>query len=86
MDAAFVTIRQSADQAERVAATEQVNRLFGQNVWNFWTTWTLWGVIASPRVQNITDLTYPEGGEMMPVIAGKHHLTQMWCTDGDCQG
>ncbi len=86
MDAAYTIIRQSADQAERVAATEEVNRLFGKNVWNFWTTWTLWGIVASPRVQNITDLTYPEGDVMFPVIAGKHHLTQIWCTDGDCQG
>ena len=86
MDAAYTTIRQSADQAERVAATEEVNRLFGKNVWNFWTTWTLWGIVANPRVQNLTDLTYPEGDVMFPVIAGKHHLTQIWCTDGDCQG
>ncbi len=86
MDAAYTTIRQSGDQAERVAATEEVNRLFGANVWNFWTTWTLWGVIANQRVQSITNLTYPEGGGMFPVIAGKHHLAQIWCTDGDCQG
>ena len=86
MDAAYTTIRQSGDQAERVAATEEVNRLFGENVWNFWTTWTLWGIVASPRVQNITDLEIPSGGTTKPVIAGKHHLTQMWCIDGDCQG
>lgn len=86
MDAAYTTIRQSADPAERQAATEEVNRLFGQNVWNFWTTWTLWGIVASPRVQNITDLTFPEGEVVFPVIAGKHHLGQIWCTDGDCQG
>jgi len=86
MDAAYNTIRQASTQDERVAAAEEVNRLFGKNVWNFWTVWTLWGVIANPRVQSITGLTYPEGGMTMPVIAGKHHLTQVWCTDGDCQG
>jgi len=86
MDAAFQEIRQSSSQEARVAAAEEVNRLFGENVWNFWNTWTLWGIVANPRVQNLTNLTYPEGGTMKPVIAGKHHLTQIWCTDGDCQG
>jgi len=86
MDAAMAIVRQSQDPDERRAAAEDVNRAFGKNVWNFWTTWTLWGVIANPRVQNITGFEYPEGGNSMPVIAGKHHLTQIWCSDGDCQG
>lgn len=86
MDEAFNTIRQNPDPAARQEAAEEVNRLFGENVWNFWTVWTLWGVIANPRVQNITNLEYPEGGQVFPVIAGKHHLTQIWCSDGDCQG
>jgi len=87
MDAAFTTIRQSGDPAERQAATEEVNRLFGKNVWNIWTTWTLWGIMANPRVQNLTALPIFEGtGTAKPVIAGKHHLTQVWCLDGDCQG
>ncbi|MDH3679612.1 MAG: ABC transporter substrate-binding protein [Acidimicrobiia bacterium] len=86
MDEAFVTIRQNPDPAARQAAAEEVNRLFGENVWNFWTTWTLWGVMSNPRVQNITDLEIPDFGPAMPVIAGKHHLTQMWCIEGNCQG
>ncbi len=68
MDAAFTTIRQSGDPAERQAATEEVNRLFGKNVWNFWTTWTLWGVVADTRVQNIVNCTYPDGSPIKPVI------------------
>jgi len=86
MDAAFTTIRQSGDQDERIAATEEVNRLFAQNVWNLWTTWTLWGIVSNQRVQGITDTTFPEGGNMAETISGKHHLTGIWCTDGDCQG
>ena len=86
MDAAFNTIRQNPDPAARKAAAEEVNRLFGENVWNFWTTWTLWGIIANPRVQSITNLEIPDHGPAKAVIAGKHHLSQIWCTDGDCQG
>jgi peptide/nickel transport system substrate-binding protein len=86
MDAAFTTIRQNPDPDARREAAEEVNRLFAENVWNFWYVWTLWGIIANPRVQNITDLEIPDHGLAMPVIAGKHHLGQMWCLDGDCQG
>ncbi|MDG2111928.1 MAG: ABC transporter substrate-binding protein [Actinomycetota bacterium] len=88
MDAAYNTIRQNSDPDARRAATEEVNRLFGENVWNWWTTWTLWGVMANPRLQNLTNLEIPDsdGATTFPVIAGKHHLTQIWCLDGDCQG
>ncbi|MFT7649203.1 MAG: peptide/nickel transport system substrate-binding protein [Candidatus Poriferisodalaceae bacterium] len=86
MDAAYAIIRQNPDPAARQAAAEEVNRLFASNVWNWWSTWTLWGVIANPRLQNLTNLDLPDGGTSFPVIAGKHHMTQIWCLDGDCQG
>lgn len=86
MDAQFKIIRQNPDPAARKAAAEQVNRLFGKNVWNFWYFWTLWGVVANPRVHNITDLSIPGGGKTQPIVSGKHHVAQIWCTDGKCQG
>ena len=42
--------------------------------------------MSNPRVQNITNLEIPDYGLSKPVIAGKHHLTQIWCVEGDCQG
>ncbi len=87
IDAAYQVIRHNPDPEARRAAAESVNRAFGKNVWNLWTYWTLWGVIANPRVQNITDLPIPDNAESaFPVISGKHHLAQIWCTDGNCQG
>ena len=87
IDAAYQVIRHNPDPAARQAAAEEVNRAFGRNVWNLWTYWTLWGIIANPRVQNITGLPIPDNAEnAFPVISGKHHLTQIWCTDGNCQG
>ncbi|MEM7341701.1 MAG: ABC transporter substrate-binding protein [Actinomycetota bacterium] len=87
MDAAMTTVRQNPDPAARQAAAEEVNRLFAENVWNLWTVWTLWGVIADPKVQNITDLPIPDSDlTTKPVIAGKHHLTQIWCLEGSCEG
>jgi peptide/nickel transport system substrate-binding protein len=86
MDAQFKIIRQNPDPAARKAAAEQVNRLFGKNVWNFWYYWTQWGVISNTRVHNITDLTIPSGGKTQAIVSGKHHVAQIWCTDGKCQG
>ncbi|WP_419865480.1 ABC transporter substrate-binding protein [Candidatus Poriferisodalis sp.] len=84
---ALNVIRHVPDPEARRAAAEAINRSFAENVWNLWTYWTLWGVIANPRVQNITDLPIPDNAEnTFPVISGKHHLTQIWCTDGNCQG
>jgi peptide/nickel transport system substrate-binding protein len=86
MDEQMGIVQQNPDPAARQAAAEEVNRLFGENVWNLWTTWTLWGVVANPRVQDITNLEIPDFGPAMPVVAGKHQLAQIWCSEGDCQG
>jgi peptide/nickel transport system substrate-binding protein len=86
MDAQFKIIRQNPDPAARKAAAEQVNKLFGKNVWNFWLYWTVWAVISNPRVQNITDLKFPDSGPLSkPIISGKHNVTQIWCLEGKCQ-
>ncbi len=86
IDTALNTIRQNPDQAARIAAAEAVNRQFGENVWNLWTNWTLWGVIANTQVQNLTNLPIPDMDvPAAPVVAGKHHLVQVWCLDGNCQ-
>ena len=84
---ALNVIRHVPDPEARRAAAEAINRAFAENVWNLWAYWTLWGIIANPLVQNITDLPIPGNAEgTFPVIAGKHHLAQIWCTDGNCQG
>ena len=87
IDAALQVIRHNPDPTARREAAEEISRAFGRNVWNHWVYWTLWGVIANNRVQNITDLPIPDNDEgTFPVIAGKHHLGQIWCLDGNCQG
>ena len=86
IDAAYDVIRHNPDPLARREAAEEVNRAFGRNVWNLWTHWTLWGIVASPRVQNLTNLPIP-GSEVgaFAVNSGAHHVAQIWCTDGDCQ-
>ena len=87
MMAAITEIRLNPDPAARQAAAEEVNRLFGKNVWNFWTYWTVWGVISNPQVQNTVGAVFPGTEDpIKPIISGKHHIAQVWCTDGNCQG
>jgi peptide/nickel transport system substrate-binding protein len=87
IDTAITTMLTSPDPAVRTAAAEDINREFGQHVYNWWTTWTLWGIISDPAVQNVTALTVPDSGApVLPVISGRHWMAQMWCVDGDCGG
>ena len=85
IDAALDIINTNQNQAARVEAAEEISRLFGENVWNLWLTWTVWGIIANPRVQDITVTTIPGNPELAsPVITGKHGLADVWCLDGEC--
>ncbi len=87
IDAAMIDAITNTDEAARRKAAETVNQSFGKHVWNFWSWWTLWGVIASNNVHDITNLQLPDGGgQVTPVIAGKHYVAQIWCTDGKCSG
>ncbi len=78
--------RASADPEVRRAAAEEINRSFGENVWNLWNTWTLWGIASNPNVSNIAGATSPDGDALRPVVSGRHDIVQVWCVDGNCQG
>jgi peptide/nickel transport system substrate-binding protein len=80
LDALLDTIRSTTDDAERQAAAEDINRLFGEQVYNIWNTWTVWGLAHLPTVHGINDFTFPDGGGTIPGagIAGTHQIVQMW--------
>ena len=61
MDAAFDTIRQSGDDEERKAAAEDVNRRFGEQVYDLWTSWTVWSIGHKPEVKGIAAGALPDG-------------------------
>ncbi len=86
IDAALITQRSTDDPEVRRAAAEDINRSFGENVWNLWSTWTLWGIASNPNVSNIAGATSPDGDALRPVVSGRHDIVQVWCVDGDCQG
>lgn len=80
IDAQLDVIREATDPADRQAAAEEINRIFGEQVYNIWNTWTVWGLAHSPAVHGIDDFTFPDGEGTIPGagIAGTHQIVQMW--------
>jgi peptide/nickel transport system substrate-binding protein len=80
IDAQLAIIRESNDDGERQAAAEEINRIFGEKIYNIWTTWTVWGLAFQKNVHGINDFTFPDGGGTIPGagIAGTHQIVQMW--------
>ena len=80
IDAQFEIIRTSDDEAARQEAAEEINRIFGEQVYNLWLTWNVWGLPHKPTVHGIEDFTFPGGGGTVSGagIAGTHQVVQMW--------
>jgi len=73
-------IRSTTDEAERQAAAEEINRIFGEQVYNIWNTWTVWGIASQPNVHGANDFVFPDGEPSIPGagIGGAHQIVQMW--------
>jgi peptide/nickel transport system substrate-binding protein len=85
MDALFETIKSDPDPAARKEAAESVNKIFGEQVYNFWTYWALWGVIEQPYVNGLETNTLLDGGEGVGLaFSGRHQMNQIWCDEGVC--
>jgi len=86
MDAALETIKTNPDPAVRKAAAEEVNRIFGEQVYNLWTSWALWAVIEHPYVNGLEANTLPDGGQGVGLaFSGRHQMNEIWCDDGVCE-
>jgi len=87
IDAAFQTIKGNPDPAARKAAAEEVNRIFGEQVYNLWTSWALWAVIEQPYVNGLESNALLDGGGEGVGLAfsGRHQMNEIWCDDGVCE-
>jgi peptide/nickel transport system substrate-binding protein len=86
LDAAFDIIKSNPDPAARKAATEDVNKEFGAQVYNFWLAWVLWGIISQPSVNGVQANKLPDGTQGIGLAyLGLHNINQMWCDDGKCE-
>ena len=86
MDASLTTIKTNPDPAARKAAAEQVNKIFGEKVYNWWDYWTLWGILSQPYVNGVQRNILPDGTKGIGLaFAGRHQVNEMWCDNGKCE-
>ncbi len=78
IDEALFAVRTQADPAVRQQAAEGINQIMGTEVLNIPLTYTIWGLPHQPYVQNLTGFPLPDGGELFPVISGRHGVAQIW--------
>jgi peptide/nickel transport system substrate-binding protein len=73
-------LRGTTDPAEQQAAAEEINRIFGEQVYNIWNTWVVWGMAHQPNVHGANDFVFPDGSPSIPGagIGGAHQIAQMW--------
>ena len=87
IDAALDIIHSDPDPDTRREAAEEINRIFGEQVYNLWSTWALWAVVEAPYVNGLESNVLPDSGEEGVGLAfsGRHQMNQLWCTEGVCE-
>jgi len=79
------TIRTSTDEDERREAAENINRQFGEQVYNIWTNWVIWAIPYQSRVHGVqTPVTMPDGEPSTVTgigFTGAINLHQLWVDD-----
>jgi peptide/nickel transport system substrate-binding protein len=74
--------RSEPDPAKRKEIYEQINREFGEKVWNIWASWTTWGIGTAPEVHGLPGPELPDGGDPFPGLALGHPLQGLWLEGG----
>jgi ABC-type transport system substrate-binding protein len=78
MQTALIKGRESSNQADRVAAYEEVSRLMGSDIPYIWYDRTVWAIGAQPKVENFNNPTAPSGSKAFSFIGGAIWPTQIW--------
>jgi peptide/nickel transport system substrate-binding protein len=79
------TIRTSQDPAERQTAAENINRQFGDQVYDIWTNWVIWAIPYQHRVHGVqTPVIMPDETPSTVTgigFTGAINLQQLWVDD-----
>ncbi len=79
------TIRTSQDETERQTAAENINRQFGEQVYNIWTNWVIWAIPYQSRVHGVqTPVIMPDETPSTVTgigFTGAINLQQLWVDD-----
>ena len=86
MDAQLDIIKSNPDPAARKAAAEEVNRIFGEKVYNWWQAWAVWGDHLAALRQRRPGQRPPGRHEgHRPGVRRAPQTNQIWCDDGKCE-
>lgn len=67
-------IRTNTDADAREAAAEDLNRRFGEQVYNIWNNWVVWGLAHDDNVHNVRGVTIPGAPDGVRGINMGHNL------------
>jgi peptide/nickel transport system substrate-binding protein len=69
--------RSEIDPAKRKTIYEDLNKRFGEQVWNVWGSWAVWSVAYAPNIHGLLGDTMPMGANF-PGLGAGHFVTGMW--------
>jgi peptide/nickel transport system substrate-binding protein len=70
--------RQEPDPEKAAKIYQDINRRFGEQVYNIWLNWTQWDIATAPDVRGVYGPDLPDGGEPFPGLATGHPVVGMW--------
>jgi peptide/nickel transport system substrate-binding protein len=72
------TGRSATDSNARKAAYEDLQKVFGEKLYNLWSWYSLWAFISKPTVHGITGPDLPDGGGKQGLVASVHPMLGLW--------
>ena len=78
LDALLQQGREETDPARRTEIYEDVNRLFGEQVYNLWQAYNRWAVGTRPEVYGVLDTPLPDGTPPVQNLSAGHSLASTW--------
>jgi peptide/nickel transport system substrate-binding protein len=78
MDALLEQTQSTTDRAELDELGQQINLLFGENVYNLWLDTNEWAIVYQGNVHGVGTLSMPSGSVGQTSIAGRTWLHEAW--------
>ena len=78
LDALLEAAWATEDQAELDSLGQQMNQVFGSQVYNIWLNWTEWNNPYQANVHGVDHLSLPSGGVARASVAGRMFLSEAW--------
>jgi peptide/nickel transport system substrate-binding protein len=78
IDHDFDEARSATDPNVRKADYEDLQKVFGEKLYNLWSWYSLWAFISKPTVHGITGPDLPDGGGKQGLVASVHPMVGLW--------